>query len=83
MIFITPSISPVVCDLCYINSGGTTYKNFLTDDKIIGMGNLYHSSCKAVDETIELFTDMKPRGTVESCSRKISKGRHVDSNLTR
>lgn len=39
-------------------------KNFLTDDKIIGMGSLYHSSCKAVDETIELFTDMKPRGMV-------------------
>lgn len=47
------------------------------------MGSLYHSSCKAVDETIELFTDMKPRGMAESCSKKISKGRHVDSNLTR
>lgn len=63
MVFITPTIAPIVCSLHDRHSSGTIKKNVPTNDKVIRIGNLYFSSCEAVDENtaIKLFTDTIPR----------------------
>lgn len=58
-------------------------KNFLINDKIIGIGSFFIFFCKVVDENeiMKRFIDIKFREMLELCVKEIFKGSNVDLNL--